>query len=137
MARTQAADRSKRRMRAVPLLGAAGLSLSVVSGATSAIGSADLHRARTLPPSAGQPLAEEEIFEVSLATFHVGDDGTVARGVSPRPFMVSQGACGADLYYPQSSPAVGAPAYQAAPVARPRSARPAYRYRRSYSSGRP
>jgi hypothetical protein len=137
MARTRAADRSKRRMRAIPVLGAAGLSLLLASGATSAIASADLHRATTLPPAGGQPLAEEEIFEVSLATFRVGGDRTVARRVSPRPFMVAQGACGADLYYPQNSPAAGAPAYQAAPVARPRPARPAYRYKRSYPSGRP
>jgi len=136
MPRMQEAARSQRRRKAIPVLGAAGLSLSLASAATSAIASADLDTA-TLPPAARQLLAEEEIFEVSLATFHVRDDGTVARRLSPPPIMVGQGACGADLYYPQSPPAVSAPAYQASPVPRSRPARPFYRYKRSYPSGRP
>jgi hypothetical protein len=136
MPRTQEADRSKRRRKAIPVLSAAGLSLSFASGATSAIGSANLDAA-TLPLAVRQPLSEEEIFEVSLATFHVRDDGTVARWVSPRPIMVGQGACGADLYYPQSPPVVSAPAYQASPIPGSRPSRPAYRYKRSYPSGRP
>jgi hypothetical protein len=135
MARTRVTDRSKRRVRAIPVLSAAGLSLSL-AGATSAIGSANPDTA-TWPPAAQQPLAEEEMFEVSLATFHVGDDGAVAPKVSPRPIMVGQGACGADLYYPQSPSAVSAPVYQASPVPGSRPARPpVYRYKRSYPSGR-
>jgi hypothetical protein len=131
MVSAQAAGRSKRRMKPIPALGAAGLSLSLVGGATSAIGSADLHRTTILPPAAQQALAEEEIFDVSLATFHVRDDGTVARTADPRPIIVGQGACGADLYYPQGSSAASAPVYQASPPARP-----VYRYKRSYRSGR-
>ena len=134
MPRMQEADRSKRRRKAIPVLGAAGLSLSFASGATSAIGSANLDTATLV---VRQPLSEQEIFEVSLATFHVRDDGTVARWVSPRPIMVGQGACGADLYYPQSPPVVSAPAYQASPIPGSRPSRPAYRYKRSYPSGRP
>jgi hypothetical protein len=129
MARKQAADRSQCRMRAIPVLGAAGLSLSLASAATSAIASASLDTA-TLPPAARQPLAEEEIFEASLATFHVRDDGTVARRIGPRPIMVGQGACGADLYYPQSPPTVSAPVYRASPVPRSKPTRPVYRYKR-------
>jgi hypothetical protein len=129
MPRTTEAARSKRRTKAIPMLGAAGLSLSLASGATSAIGGAGL-RTTTFP--APQSLAEEEIVEVSLATFHVRDDGTVTRKLGPHPIKVGQGACGADLYYPQSPPAASAPVYQAPPATRSRPARQVYRYKRSY-----
>src|ERR1700722_16653412 len=49
-----------------------------------------------------------------------------------RPTVVSQGACGADLYLPQNPPAVSGPIYQAPPSPRPRPTRPASKYRRSW-----
>ena len=75
---------------------------------------------------------EEQISDISLATFHLfdGDSGGPPRR---RPATISQGACGADLYYPQSPPAAGPPVYQAPPPARPRPTRPTNRYRRSYT----
>ena len=62
----QAKKPSKRKHRAcaVPLLGAAGLSLSLASGASAA----------TVGPAAHEiTLGEEEISDVSLATFYVFD----------------------------------------------------------------
>ena len=67
-----------------------GLSLALMSGASAAV-----LNARPLPPPGGEQiiLHEEEITEVSLATFHVFDkeNGGVQR---PR-LQLSFGGCGA------------------------------------------
>ena len=67
--------KAKSRACAVPLLGAAGLSLSMVSGSPAA----------TVGPTAHEiTLGEEEISDVSLATFYVFDKenvGASERGV--------------------------------------------------------
>src|SRR5262249_3642671 len=56
------ASKQKRRACAIPLMGAAGLSLSVATGASAA----------TVGPAAHEiPLYEEEVSDVSLATFYV------------------------------------------------------------------
>ena len=52
-------------------LGAAGLSLSLASGASAAIGGINADPAMSAPPSRQLMLHEEEISDVSLATFHV------------------------------------------------------------------
>jgi hypothetical protein len=45
---------------------------------------------------------EEQISDVSLATFHVFDNKSVGpKRSGTRRTTVSQGACGADLYFPQ------------------------------------
>src|SRR5689334_9123147 len=78
----QAEDRAQRnrRSKAMPVLGAAGLSLSLASGASAAI---DGISARLLTPVSQQKtLYEEQISDVSLATFHVFDKEQVG---SPRP----------------------------------------------------
>ena len=63
--------KSKRRSKAVPALGMAGLSLSLASGATASTGEA------TDVPSTTQPheifLGEEEVFDTSLSTFFTFD----------------------------------------------------------------
>ena len=82
---------------------------------------------------AEQVMDEEQISDVSLATFHVLDnEGGSTRRLRARPTVVSQGACGADLYLPQNPPAVSGPVYQAPPPPRPRPTRPASKYRRSW-----
>lgn len=125
---TKGSDRRKGRIKAVPVLRAAGLSLSLASGASAAIGSANLAHAAS-SPAAWQVMSEEEITDVSLASFHLFDNGDVGpRRQRTRPIRIGQGACGADLYYPQSPPAGGASAYQAPPTSR--ATRPAYRYKR-------
>jgi len=63
----------KRRSKALPALGFAGMSLSMASGACASTSEAS---ANTSPPSQKHEilLGEEEIFDVSLATtFHVFD----------------------------------------------------------------
>ena len=127
MPHTKEAVRRKRRTKAVPVLGAAGLSLSLAVGMSAASGSIDPDPA-TSAPAAQQVMDDEQISDVSLATFHVFDnDGVGPEWSGTRRIMVSQGACGADLYLPQNPPAVSRPVYQP-PV---RSIRPAYKHKRS------
>jgi hypothetical protein len=68
------ASKRKRRSKAVPALGAAGLSLTLVSEASLATTAPALD---TMTSNAGVSheiiLREEEIFDVSLATFYVFD----------------------------------------------------------------
>jgi hypothetical protein len=74
MARAKQSSQPKRASKAVPVLGAAGLSLSLASGAYGASGApaADMLSSNT---AVAQEIAlgEEAIFDVSLATFHVFD----------------------------------------------------------------
>src|SRR5262245_62576147 len=65
MSRAKQASKRKSRGCAVPLLGAAGLSLSMASGAPAATVGPVLSHEITL--------GEEEISDVSLATFYVFD----------------------------------------------------------------
>jgi hypothetical protein len=65
----QASQRSK----AIPILGAAGLSLTLTSGVSAAAGSTSDAPARNAAVSQEMTLGEEEISDVSLATFHVFD----------------------------------------------------------------
>src|SRR5262245_22980245 len=67
------ASKQKRRACAIPLMGAAGLSLSVATGASAA----------TVGPAAHEiPLYEEEVSDVSLATFYVFDKESIGTGGS-------------------------------------------------------
>jgi hypothetical protein len=130
MSRTKEACQRKRRTNAMPMLGAAGLSLSLASGPAAAIGGASQDPA-TSAPIAQQVIDEEEIFEVSLATFRVFDRES-ADAPRTRPTIVGAGcgACGIGLYYPQNPPAVGGPVYQTPRPFRPRPTRPASKYKR-------
>src|SRR5262249_60810566 len=69
MPQTKRAAQRKRRSKVVLALGAAGLSLSLASSASAAIGGTN--GASSAPVS--KQLYEEEISDVSLATFHVFD----------------------------------------------------------------
>ena len=90
------ASKRKRRGKAVPVLGAAGLSLSLASGASAATsGSTADMLTRNTGVSHQITLCEEEIFDVSLATFYVFDKenaGTFRRGV--RLAAGGGGCCG-------------------------------------------
>jgi hypothetical protein len=84
MSQAKQASKRKRTRKAVPVagLGLAGLSLSLVGGATTAIGGP----AANMPTQANAPsheitLGEEEISDVSLGTFYVFDKENLA----PRP----------------------------------------------------
>ena len=74
MAQPKRASKRKHRACAVPLLGAAGLSLSLASGASAAteVPAADIPTQNTWA-SPEITVDEEEISDVSLATFYVFD----------------------------------------------------------------
>jgi hypothetical protein len=72
--REKLGSKRKRRSKVVPVLGAAGLSLSLASGASAATGgpAADM-LTRNTGVSHEITLREEEVSDVSLATFYVFD----------------------------------------------------------------
>jgi hypothetical protein len=85
MSQTKQDSKRKHRACALPVLGAAGLSLSLASGASAVPGgpTADMPTPNT---EVGQEitLGEEEIADVSLATFYVFDKespGTLRPGI--------------------------------------------------------
>jgi hypothetical protein len=74
MASSKQASKPNRRSKAVPVLGAAGLSLSLAGGASASTSTA----ATDITPPNVSPnheifLGEEEISDVSLSTFYVFD----------------------------------------------------------------
>lgn len=79
MARAKQASKRKRRSKAVPVLGAAGLSLSLAGGASASTGgtAADISPQNT-SPNHQIFLGEEEISDVSLSTFYVFDKENAA-----------------------------------------------------------
>ena len=90
----QASTKRKRSMKAVPALGAAGLSFALASGvpAVASGPAAEMLIGKNAAVSQEITLFEEEISDVSLATFHVFDNenaGTLRRGVK-----IAAGGCG-------------------------------------------
>jgi hypothetical protein len=76
MSRVKQVPKWKRLAKAagVPALGAAGLGLSLVGSASaSALATADLSQSLNTTPNQRFVLDEEEMVDVSLATFHVFD----------------------------------------------------------------
>ena len=70
----QASKRKRVTKAAVPALGAAGLTFSLAGGASaSALPNADTQQKLNLAPTQSVLLGEEEIADVSLATFHLFD----------------------------------------------------------------
>jgi hypothetical protein len=91
MSHAKQASKRKRRSKALPVLGAAGLSFSLVSGASGG-------PTVNLPtPNTGASheitLAEEEVSDVSLATFYVFDKEN-AGTFRPNVQLVRGGGCG-------------------------------------------
>jgi len=127
----------KRRSKALPVLGAAGLSLSLATNASAAIGGLN-------PDTVSQQvmLYEEEIADVSLATFHVFDKE--GAGIHKPRVRLAMGAggcgcgcggcgcgCGSGFYYHDYSPLVfGGPADPPPP----RTIRPAHKYKSHYTT---
>ena len=128
MSRTKEACQENRRTNAMPMLGAAGLSMSLASGPAAAIGGVSPDLATSA--SARHVMDEEEIFDVRLATFRVFD-GESAGAPRTRPTIVGAGACGIGLYYPQNQSVLSEPVYQTPRPFRPRPTRPASKYKRS------
>ena len=75
MPRAKQPSKQKRRTKAVPVLGAAGLSLSLTGGASAATAGppTDMPTTPNKALSHEITLGEEEISDVSLATFYVFD----------------------------------------------------------------
>jgi hypothetical protein len=65
--------RTSHRSKAIPILGAAGLSLTMTSGVSAAAGPTPNTPASNAAVSQEITLREDEISDVSLATFHVFD----------------------------------------------------------------
>jgi hypothetical protein len=78
----QAPKRKHVTKAAVPALGAAGLTLSLVGSASaSAVPAADVPQTSNYTPTHAITLGDEEIADVSLATFHLFDKEDVGSGV--------------------------------------------------------
>jgi hypothetical protein len=91
MTQAKQASKRKRRSKTVQVLGAAGLlSLAGGSAATQAAPAADIP-ARHIEPSHEFTLSEEEVSDVSLATFYVFDK---ERALRPGVQLVRGGGCG-------------------------------------------
>ncbi len=73
MSQAKQSSKRKRRRKAIPVLGAAGLSLSLASGASLAAGKLATDLSASPTPSHEVTLAEEEVSDVSLATFYIFD----------------------------------------------------------------
>ena len=115
-------SKPKRRSKALPVLGAAGLSLSLASGASAVTGQPAAMLTRNTEVSHKITLREEDVSDVSLATFYVFDKenpGTFRRGV--RFAVGAGGGCWTGTNYTTSG--VGADAN-----APPHSIKPAYKY---------
>ena len=119
MSQTKETARRKRRSKTLPLLGAAGLSLSLATNASAATGGIN-------PDAVSQQvkLYEEEIADVSLATFHVFDRERV--GINRPRARLAMGvggcgcagcgcACGIGLYYHYTPPVLGEHVYYPPP----------------------
>jgi hypothetical protein len=128
----------KRRSKAVPVLGAAaGLSFSLASSAPAAIGGVNPDPANSSLVSQQMMLCEEQIADVSLATFHVFDKEETA-GIQQPHARLALGAggcagcggcgcaCGIGLYYHYTPPVLGEPVYPPPP----RAMRPVHKYKR-------
>ncbi len=92
MPRVKQASKQKRTTKAaaVKALGAAGLSFSLVGSASaSTVPTANLPQSDNTSPNQRFVLGEEEMFDVSLATFYVFDREHVRSGV-----RLARGGCG-------------------------------------------
>jgi hypothetical protein len=134
MSQDKAASKRKRR-KAMPGLGAAGLSLTLASGASAAIDrpTADMTAGRA-PVTQEIMLAEEDFSGVSLATFHVFDKENAPKPQRGPRFAMAAGGCagcggcgcgcGTGIYY--TSPVFGNGGYDPPP----HPVRPAHKYAR-------
>jgi hypothetical protein len=107
-------SKRKRRSKALPVLGAAGLSLSLASGASAVTGGPAAMLTRNIEVSHEITLREEEVPDVSLATFYLFDKenpGTFRPGV--RFAVGAGGGCWTGTYY--TSPGSGNDAYSPPP----------------------
>lgn len=139
MSSRQTAKR-KRKRRAISVLGVAGLSMALAGGASATGGGVPAHvPSQSAAVSHQSGLREEEVSDVSLATFHVFD-GETAGQPQPRLRLAGCGCaagcagcggcgcpCGTGFYYHYTPPVFGG--HRSIRHRRP--ARPAHKYRHS------
>jgi hypothetical protein len=112
----------KHRRKAVPVLGAAGLSLSLAGGAPGAIGITTEDMPKCLVAvNQQQTLREDEITDVTLSTFHVFDRESTPRLRARIAAGAGCGGCGSGLYsnQPTYNGPVSAPLPRATKSAHP------------------
>ena len=96
MPRVKQASKQKRvaKAAAMPALGAAGLGLSLVGSASaSTMPTADVPQSLNTVPNQRFVLGEEEIADVSLATFHLFDKESGNSGVQQMAWGCRCGGC--------------------------------------------
>ena len=91
MARTKQASKRKRGNTSLPVLGAAGISLAMAGGASATPPAANVPSQDTGPRIT---LGEEEISDVSLATFYVFDKENESQLDQDLIILAKSGGCG-------------------------------------------
>jgi hypothetical protein len=90
----QASKRKRVTKAAVPALGAAGLTFSLAGGASAAtMPNADTPQKLSFSPTQSVLLGEEEIADVSLATFHLFDKENGGTGFQQMAWGCRCGGC--------------------------------------------
>jgi hypothetical protein len=140
MSRTKQTSKQRRQSKAGPVLSAAGLSLTLASGASFANPAPSLDpMTRNAAATCQTILREEEIFDESLATFHVFDKES-APSLRARERLLTFGGGGCCQFAClagqgssgfESPPAPGADAYSRAP----RPVGPTYKHVRKKPAG--
>ena len=91
----QASKRKRVAKAAVPALGAAGLTFGLVGSASaSATPTADVPHKLNFAPTQGVTIGEEEIADVSLATFHLFDKENNGSALQQMAWGCRCGGCG-------------------------------------------
>jgi hypothetical protein len=125
MSRVKQASKRKRSSKAVPVLGAAGLSLTLAGGASAATeGRVAVVPAQSSAAGHEITLREEEVADVSLATFYVFDKENAGPFRPGARLAMGAGGCGGcgcsgcgcwtGTYY--TSPVFGNGAYPPPPI---------------------
>jgi hypothetical protein len=83
-------SKRKRRTKALPVLGAAGVSLAMAGGASAAVAPTTNGPTQDTAPPPVLVLGEEEISDISLATFYVFDRENASLG---ERLLLAQGGC--------------------------------------------
>ena len=87
--------KSKRRSKALPALGLAGVSFSLASGACASTSEAAANTPSTSQSQSHELfLGEEEIFDVSLATFYIYDKENAGPYALSQNLKLARGGCG-------------------------------------------
>ena len=93
MPRTKRASKSKSQNASIPVFGAVGVSLSLAGGASDATAAVVDTKTLGIAPNHEVTLNEEEVADVSLATFNVFDKEK-ASSVRPGVKLAMGGGCG-------------------------------------------